>query len=356
MKIVQIIPSFNLAGAEVMVEHLSYGLSKRKNELYVISLYDLHSRITTELELQGIKIFYLGKKRGFDVSLFFRIYNLLKIIKPDVVHTHLHALEYAAVCMQFLNIPKRIHTMHNIAQSETLKCLRPLWFTAFHHWHVIPVALTKNVQNSVQELYHIRQDNIPVVYNGIDLSKCIPKKDYQDNSTFTVLHIGRFEKQKNHKLLVEGFAAFHKKHPNSTLYMIGGGSLYNTIVSQVHVLGIDDVVHFEGIQDNVFPYLAMADVFVLPSIYEGMPMTIIEAMGTGLPIIASAVGGVTDILKDNINAMLLTDISVKNFSLALEKCYEDEKMRERIGRRAYQDSVMFGYEAMAQKYLELYSN
>lgn len=111
------------------------------------------------------------------------------------------------------------------------------------------------------------------------------------NKAFNVLHIGRFMDVKNHELLLRSFARFKGQHSDARLQLLGDGELKENMMQLAGQLNIADTVEFSGLQSNVYPWLHNADVFILPSKFEGMPMTLIEAMGTGLPIIASNVGG-----------------------------------------------------------------
>ena len=186
----------------------------------------------------------------------------------------------------------------------------------------MPVALSNEVKKTISEVYGLQGSLIPVVYNGIDLSKCIEKDNYAPTKEFTVVHIGRFMKVKNHKVLLQAFAVFAEKRKNVKLQLLGEGELLDETRELAKVLGVADQVEFLGLQPNVYPYLQKADVFCLPSEYEGVPMTLIEAMGTGLPIVASNVGGIPDMLENEKNALLVepNDIAVEAAFEMLYSC------------------------------------
>ena len=120
MKIIQIMPDFGMAGAETMVENLTYGLAAEGHDVLVISLFDLHTAITERIENRGIKIKYLGKKRGFDPSIISKMRKIIKAYQPDVIHTHRYVLPYAFLASMGFKA-KRVHTVHNVAQKEQTK-------------------------------------------------------------------------------------------------------------------------------------------------------------------------------------------------------------------------------------------
>lgn len=354
MKIVQVMPDFGLAGAETMVENLSCGLAAEGCDVLVISFFDLHTAITERIENRGIKIEYLGKKRGFDPSIVSKMRKIIKAYQPDVIHTHRYVLPYAFLASMGFKA-KRVHTVHNVAQKEQTKVGKNINRVLFRYFNVVPVALSKEIQRTIQEVYGLPDNRIPVVFNGIDLSRCIVKESYARKDTFTVLHIGRFMDVKNHELLLRSFARFKGQHSDARLQLLGDGELKENMMQLAGQLNITDAVEFAGLQSNVYPWLHNADVFILPSKFEGMPMTLIEAMGTGLPIIASNVGGIPDMLSSQKEALLIEPKEEKIIE-ALEMVYSDAKKREYWGRNALQRSSLFSSQAMARKYLQLYSS
>lgn len=354
MKIVQVMPDFGLAGAETMVENLSCGLAAEGCDVLVISFFDLHTAITERIENRGIKIKYLGKKRGFDPSIISKMRKIIKAYQPDVIHTHLYVLPYAFLASMGFKA-KRVHTVHSVAQKEQTKVGKNINRVLFRYFNVVPVALSKEIQRTIQEVYGLPDNRIPVVFNGIDLSRCIVKESYARKDTFTVLHIGRFMDVKNHELLLRSFARFKGQHSDARLQLLGDGELKENMMQLAGQLNITDAVEFAGLQSNVYPWLHNADVFILPSKFEGMPMTLIEAMGTGLPIIASNVGGIPDMLSSQKEALLIEPKEEKIIE-ALEMVYSDAKKREYWGRNALQRSSLFSSQAMARKYLQLYSS
>ena len=178
-----------------------------------------------------------------------------------------------------------------------------------------------------------------MIFNGVNLRRCVPKTDYGLGDTVSLLHIGRFDEQKNHAGLLQAFAKLLKTHPNCCLNLLGDGHLRTEMENYARELGIGHAVHFLGNQADVHPYLHDADIFLLPSKYEGMPMTIIEAMGTGLPIVASRVGGVPDMLRDGESC---------------ERLIDSEDLRRTLGQNALADSARFSAETMAKRYCEEY--
>ena len=353
MKILQVIPYFCFGGAETMCENLTYALTNLGHDVTVVSLFPDRTPIALRMEEAGIRILYLDKKPGLDLSMFSKLARIMRREKPDVVHTHLNVIKYAAVSAKLAGIRRSVHTVHNVAQEEAEGTLQKITNKIYFRlgWS-IPVALSPEVKNSICSFYGIAADRVPMIYNGVDLSRCMPKEDYSRKG-LKLLHIGRFNEQKNHRRLLQAFSLIHRQIPESQLDLIGDGELMEETKAFAKELGLADAVHFLGSQSNVYPYLQQADVFLLPSDYEGMPMTIIEAMGTGLPIVATAVGGVPDMLT-NEESGLLVPCDPEAVAEAVLRLAETESLRENLGRKARQESRRFSAEFMAQQYCAAY--
>ena len=353
MKIMQVIPAFRLAGAEVMCENLCIALKNAGESVIAVSLYSEKTAITDRLEKAGVHIEYLNKKPGFDASIIFKLVKLFKREKPDVVHTHIYASKYGLIAAVLAGIEKKVHTVHNVAQKEQGNLGKKVNSFMYKYFNVVPVALSQEVRKSISDVYRLQEDSVPTVFNGIDLSKCITKTNYKVNKIFTILHIGRFMKVKNHETLIRAFATFVKKHPCSKLQLLGEGEMFDEMQNLAKTLDVADKVEFLGLQSNVYPFLHKADIFCLPSEYEGVPMTLIEAMGTGLPIIASNVGGIPDMLTNNEDALLIKPTS-DELNEAMERLYQSDTLREEFGKKVKKKAIVFSSEEMAKRYERIY--
>lgn len=353
MKIIQIMPEFGLAGAETMCENLTYELCKLGHSVIIISMYDYHSAITDRMEKAGIDIRYLDKKSGLDFSMIGKMKKIFRTEKPDVIHTHRYVMQYAIPAAIMAGVKRKVHTLHSVAQKENSRLARKFNRIFFKCCGVIPVALSDLVRDTITKEYGIDKNRIPVILNGVDLSKCQPKTTYDINGKFKILHIGRFSEPKNHLCLLEAFKIFHEKYPESELHLIGDGEKRAEIESFIRENNLSDNVKLLGLQSCVHGFLHDADIFTLPSIYEGIPMTLAEAMGTGLPIVASCVGGIPDMISDHKNG-LLCEPSVQDIADKFEIFICDKELREKYGKAAKELSHRFSALTMGEKYCELY--
>jgi glycosyltransferase involved in cell wall biosynthesis len=153
--------------------------------------------------------------------------------------------------------------------------------------------------------------------------------------------------------MLKAFSLVVNRYPDCWLQLIGDGDLQDKMKTYGEELGHRGKVSFLGNQSDVYPFLQKADLFLMPSKFEGMPMTIIEAMGTGLPVVASAVGGVPDMMVNRESGML---VSCEPEAVASAVCelLDSEELRKTLGTNARLRSEQFGSEYMARRYLEAY--
>lgn len=354
MKIAQIMPEFGLAGAEIMCENLTYELINAGHEVVVVSMYDYHSAITERLEQAGVEIRYLGKKPGLDVSMIPKMAKVFRETGTEVIHTHRYCAQYAMPAAMLAGVKRRVHTLHSVALIENKKkAARKLNKFFYKYCRLIPVSLSEAVKDSTMEEYQLDPAAVPVIFNGINLAKCMPKDDYARKVNFKILHVGRFSEEKNHIGLIKAFGKFHASHPDSELWLIGDGGLRPEAEAFARDNGLEQTVKFLGLQSDVYGYMHDADVFALTSNFEGIPMTLIEAMGTGMPVVATRVGGIPDMLDDD--SALLVPVDVDAIADAFEKYYCDEALRQACGLTAAKLAVRFSAQVMAENYLKIYS-
>ena len=344
------IPVLGMGGAEKMCADLSIELTRLGNEVIVISLYNEHTDISRQLEKNNVKVYYLNKKTGFDIKCIFQLRKIITEFNPDVIHTHLYSLKYAFLASVGKSIPV-IRTIHNIAEKELGKSDKKVSSVLFKMRYAIPVAISTRIKKTIVDSYNLPSNSIPVVQNGIPLNQFEEKKEYNLHIPCKIVHVGRFQEQKNHICIIE--SARELINYNVKFLLIGDGELKETIEKKAQEYHIDDKIEFVGQTTDVNSYLKESDIFILPSKWEGLPISIIEAMAVGLPIIASDVGGVSDLIQSNQNGLLIKPQSNQLIE-AIKKLLGNDSIRKKYGENAKRTSLLFSVEKMAMRYLSLY--
>lgn len=352
MKILQVIPTLGLAGAERMLEALSVGLASLGDEVRVVDLYDEETPITRNLDAHGIPVIHLGKRRGFDFTMYPRIRRVLRDFKPDVVHTHRYAVRYAHPVDVVYGVGACIHTVHNVANREVGDVDQILCRRFYKSGKLVPVGINETVATSVAELYGLDLARIPLIYNGVSRPVATGANPLGEDSRFTFVHVGRFAEAKNHAGLVEGFALFHSGHPDTRLVLVGNGPLRDSARSQIESLGAGDFIRDVGLVDAMGDVYANADAFVFPSLYEGMSLSLVEAMMSGLPVLASNRGGNADLVNDG-DTGYVCDVDSTSIAKGLERLYLD-KGRAEIAARGTKSVERYSDVTMTKAYRALY--
>ncbi len=347
VKIAICVPTTSLGGAETMAAQLAKALNK---DLFDVSFITNHSLSKTRvLDIvtsdSNIKIYSLNEDAGMSLRARKKMMRILKQIKPDVIHTHLHSYPYVMIYAIKHHIPI-IHTMHNMPIFESKKLGRIILKFLFKHKFAIPVGISNIISEQIKELYHVPSYTI---YNPVDVSKFDIKKDKQKQ--FTFITIGRMSEQKNQQLLLKSFRILVNNYKNVKLIFVGDGVLKDDLLKLTNDLKLNDYIEYVGNVNDVENYLKIADAFVLSSIYEGLPMTILEAMAASLPIISTNVGGVKDIVTNN---GILVKVDENDLAKAMLSLIENEKLCNEFKNNSYENAKNYDLSKIVKEYEELY--
>lgn len=356
-KVVFILPSLGVGGAENMVAQLATNLDKNLFEVTVISIRSAEDTIIEEkLIRNSVKISFLNHNISPNLKGMLITWNELNRIKPDIIHTHLSAFIYTVPWI-FLRGKKILHTIHSRPKYEFSRKLRIIMKMLYSLKKAVPIAISATIAKETKELYNIKKSELQVIYNPVDLSiynkGIVSGKKNHQNITF--INVARFNAVKNQEMLVEAFAKVRKHINNVNLVFVGDGELRNMIEKKVHNYGLNDEVVFTGNIQNVADKLRLADIFVLPSRYEGLPLTILEAMASGLPIVATNIGGIPDIVKGN--GLLFEENDIDSMVEAMSRLALDAKLRNYMGEMSIKyvkpyniDSIVDQYQCLYKRY------
>jgi glycosyltransferase involved in cell wall biosynthesis len=231
------------------------------------------------------------------------------------------------------------------------------------YWQgVVPVAVSEDVAEWVENVYSVR--DCKVIPNGIPIANyrhsANSREAWRRENGFQegdVLYVctARLAKQKNHAMLVEAFAHGPASHHSAHLLLAGDGECRLALEGQVRQLKLQERVHFLGRREDVCEILAGADVFVLASHTEGNPLSLMEAMAAGLPIVVTAVGGVPEIVEDQKHGLLVKSHDSPGMAMAMVHLLQDPGARLAMGRAASQRAEEeFSSARMGRAYAKLY--
>jgi glycosyltransferase involved in cell wall biosynthesis len=363
----QIVPSLAVGGAERLVVHLIEHLSRERFSPVCICLESpLGTHYEARVRASGAPLYFLGKGAGASGSVLRQLNALFRQYRPAVVHTHIIGLNYAYPLMLRYRTPARVHTVHSLAQREVGvrvgAWVRQLAFR-YRLGGVVPVAVADEVRASIQQLYGYPDP--PLIPNGIPTDEYAPDPDTRaqwrqvhgiEPHATVLTHVGRFAPPKNHALLIEAFAQVRSDAP-LYLLLVGGGELENAVREQVAALGLQGRVRFLGVRADVADILRASDVFVLSSRVEGNPLSVMEAMAAGLPVVSTAVGGVPELVRAGETGLLVPSEDAGALAQALQALVDDPVRRQAMGEAARRHAVAhFDIRHTVRGYEQLYES
>ncbi|MBC8167514.1 MAG: glycosyltransferase [Bryobacteraceae bacterium] len=344
IRVLEILATVKRAGAETMVASLVCGLDRQRFEPAVATLYDASPNdLEEQIQRCGVAVRRLGKHPGLDFRMFSRISRAISDFRPDIIHTHSYVMRYSLPAMRCPGV----HTVHNLAAREVDAVGRFIHRIGFR-FGVTPIAVAKEVASSVGKMYKICPAVIP---NGIDVNRfqiaSSKREQWREahgfhRSDVLVISVARLEPQKNPGLLVR---AINKLPSSCHLLLAGEGSLRSSLEGF-------DRVHLLGVRTDLPEVLAAADIFALASDWEGYPIALMEAMAAGLPVVATRVGGVPEIVSDD--GLLVPPGDIEAITAALSRLAEEPVVRKEYAGRSRSRASLFDVTRMIDAYSDLF--
>ncbi len=355
-------------GAQKVLLDQAQWFHARGHKVIVAFFYDrdnLHEKWRNAFSFPIYNLNAIQKKRGAFFSLpqsLRRLWKILRREKFDAIETFTHDSSILALPLAWLaRVPVRIATHHGVIDNF------PRWRGALHTWlinhgiaNVLAAVSDKTKIQAISE--GIKPEHIVVIANGVSPidAEAVNKIQFRkeagiDESAPFILSVGRLVHQKAHEFLIAAAPAVLSKFPNAKIGICGDGLLRPQLEAQILSLNLSKSITLFGVQDNISNFLAIADIFVLPSrSREGMPIALLEAMSAGLPIVAARVEGVDEIVADGIHGLLVKPESADDLARAILQLLSDPQARHMMGAAA-KSRVLEQYTVnrMCEQYLNL---
>lgn len=357
VNVVIAIPTLLTGGAEKFVMELAVRLDPNRFHATVLVTRGQVERVHLEhLEHAGVEVVIVGGHSWF--TSIFACAKMLLRRRPAVIHTNIGSLLHVSLGVFVLRRSIiRIHTLHNIAGYAEPGIRLRIVRSVLHHLKFQLIAISRAVRRSAAETYRIPLEQIPLIPNGVDTQTFTPaeKKDNQTHSTIRFVAVGSLSPVKAHADLIRAFAGIEVDiRARCSLAIVGGGPLYTELSDLVGELRLEDQVTLLGNQKNVSVILGASDAFVSASRTEGFPLSLLEAMATGLPAVVTAVGGVEDIVRDGVEGILIESKNTAMLTKSMEKLAQDTALQLEFGKNARQRAKIFSWERCIASYGSLY--
>lgn len=351
-RVAVVLPYFSSGGAENMVAHLVSHLDLDKVNVQVFCIFGnpQGNHLEEEVRSHGVDIIYIGKGLGFSPLAAIKLYKALNKFGPDVIHTHLMACMYSAPWV-ILHKNKMLHTIHSVPKAENNYRIRKIVTTFLYKTgKAVPIAISSENQRLIAEYYGIKMDSIEVVSNPVITEKFY--HNHYDSENITLITVGRLSKEKNQGLLIQVLAELVKEFPQIKLKIVGDGKEREVLQKKAIDLDLQSNIEFIGNVPDVENYLCDADIFVLSSLYEGVPLSILEAMAAGLPVVSTDVGGIKDVVTDN--GILVRSEDVNAMKEAILKLIRDQTLRKKYRERSLTNVKKYDIANISKQYTALY--
>ncbi|MCQ3975046.1 MAG: hypothetical protein DPW09_16525 [Anaerolineae bacterium] len=384
--VMQIIDNLDIGGAQEVVHTLVKYLAVGNCRPIVCTLKD--GPLRHDIERLGIKVEVLpGRRYGITKFPLF-VLDLIRIgrslaalvrqYEVDVVQTHLlRLLDFIVLFLPFVTRLRLVlWTFHNAkfeltpANLPSHRWLFPIKLYGFRLLYRLAaalvggfVAVSDEVKNSMVEVIGPIQAKVHVICNGVDTSRYEQEVDRAlirqhlglAAEARLIIVLATLKEQKGHRYLIEAMAALTPKYPDLHVILVGDGPLRQTLQAQVAELNLEPYVHFLGSRHDVPDLLAASDLFVLPSLWEGLAMALLEGMATGLPIVASEVSGTIQVIVPGESGLLVPPGEVGCLVEAIGGLLSNPTMARQLGAAAKQRvQAEFSAQKQAHEHLKLY--
>jgi glycosyltransferase involved in cell wall biosynthesis len=385
IRIIHVITRFDKGGSAENTFLSVHGLDRRRYDTWLIQGSSQESRMGSaehsaveqnllELEQLGVHIITLPDMvRSIspfkDAQAFLRLIRIFRQIKPQIVHTHTSKAGFLgrwAACLS--RVPIIVHNPHG-------HVFWGYFNTPISRLFIILERMTGRITNRLvmlteQEkedhlLFRIAPERkFAVIHSGVDFrpfTAPLPDPDHIrqqfkiPSESFVIGSVGRLTPVKGHRYLLEAMARLMPRHQNLACVILGDGELREELQALAQQLHIGDRVFLPGWHADVAPVLSMFDIFAFPSINEGMGKGIVEAMAMGKPVVASAVGGIVNLVTPGESGLLISPGDAEILAKTIELLYHDEGLRQKMGEAGKERAASFSSALMVKKVDALYA-
>ncbi|MBL8049949.1 MAG: glycosyltransferase [Anaerolineales bacterium] len=366
--LVYLIDGLGWGGAERLMIPILSNIDRQHFTTRVCVLQDINGNpIAKELRDLGITVDLLPVRYLRDFTASTRIINYLRDVKADLLHAQLEfSTVLGGIAAKWLGIPSVV-TLHTLpSQEEGLKSRLHLALENFmlRHFFDSIISVSKETQRFYKQTAKIPDKKSNVIYNGVDVthySTTLPNrsttlKELGIPSTATVIiTVAVLRELKGIQYMIRAMPSLSDAQPQIYYLVVGGGEYYEPLQDEVKKAGVHEKVVFTGARKDIPALMTASDLFVLPTLTEALPTVLAEAMALGLPILASRVGGVPEMIQEDINGKLIEPADPQTLAaVCLEMLKDPQRLRQmgNAGRKIAEEK--FNIKTQVQQLQNLY--
>jgi len=371
MRVVLMANSVMMGGVEEHVRQIAAGLQERGAHVIVVMPEGAAiDPLAVSIRAAGASVVRLTlawqTHRFGSVRRFFRLVRLLRSWRPDACHVHLIGYtggRWIILAARLARVPSIACTMHitpSAPQSWRVRLDRAVlgcWIDRY-------IAVSEVCRRRLVAYLGLPAAKFDVVPNAVDLARFAgsPEPDRQQvraehgipAQAAVVGVLARLSEQKGLAHLLDAMPAILAEHPETHLLIVGDGPLRDDLTAQAAALGVAPSVHFAGYRTNTTAYLRAMDVFALPSLYEGLPLSVLEAMAAGLPVVATRVGGMPEAVEEGRTAILVPPADPGALARAVNAILGDQSRAETMAQAGRLRAASFSTTALLDRLASVY--
>lgn len=362
IKILHMIETAGPGGAENMLIRLIHGLDKKKYDS--VACFLKSGWLPDKLKSQNVETLIISQKRCIDIHWLIQVIRYIKKNNVKIIHTHEFAMNVNGSLLSMLIKIPCVTTVHG-------KNYYPdKWYRKVAYRFVSKksymVAVSSDIKNFLAEQISINKDKIHIVINGINTKDYMHSETTRmntrqsfaiNNNNILIGAIGNLYTVKGHIYLIEAAGIVCKNYPEVKFIIAGRGEQQSRLEEKINELGLHDNVNLLGFREDIPEILNALDIYVMSSLSEGTPLSILEAMASGVPIVSTNVGGIKRIIEDGMNGSLVDAKNPGQLADAIIELIKDRKKRVMLARHA-KASVESNYsmDNMLAIYDDIYSH
>ena len=355
------------AGAEVQLLALMTYLVRMKGFDWSVILFN-EGRLAEELRKLSLSVTVISEKHHNFLTIAYRLAKAFRRIRPDIVHTHKYKdTILGATIARCLGVPHVVRVVHGMSEPfRGLRNLKMIFYTMVDRLvtgRLIDkvIAVSSDIENTLVQIY--RAKRVLRIHNGIDLEavqvmtqRREKRKEWCiDEQSPLIGTVGRLVPVKGHTVLLEALRILHESNRTVKLLIVGDGPLRGQLEWEVRNLGLERSVIFAGHQAQSYDFINMMDVFVLPSLHEGIPMVLLEALALQRPVVATCVGGIPEVISQGETGLLAKPADAVSLAESIRQLVENRSKALSIGEAGrIRVEKEFNAQIMAKRTIDMY--
>ena len=359
----ELLHGLDIGGAEVLAADLARGLADRYR--FVFICLDNLGRLAEQLKADGFEVACLDRRPGIDLRCMFRLARLLRQYEVDLIHAHQYTpFFYAACARAWRRGPPILFTEHGRWYPDYPRRRRIVFNRLMLRSRDRVSAVGQAVREALVQNEGLPRHRIQVIYNGVDVERFTPRPERRApvrqslglcETDFVIVQVARLDYLKDHVTAIRTMGRLVRQVPTAKLLLVGDGPKREVIETEIQAQHVEAAVRLLGTREDVPELLWAADVCLLSSLSEGIPVTLIEAMAAQLPVVATRVGGVPEVVQDGQTGLLVSagdDVGLADCLVRLANQPELRRQFGLAGRRLAEQ--IFSQPLMHQQYADCF--